>query len=66
VAFETADAIRVLSTLGPDVAAAVTGPEGRDALGYARLVAHDLEETIGRDLAGALGLAQGFNALDGD
>jgi predicted lipoprotein len=66
VDFQFANADRVLAPLGPDVAAVVAEPAGRETLGYLRIVTRDIKGAVGVDFAKAIGLTRGFNALDGD
>ena len=64
--FEARNAARVIGKLDPDVAATLHDAKGRDDLGYLRLVTRDLRTLLGTEFPAAVGLARGFNSLDGD
>jgi predicted lipoprotein len=66
IRFELANAIRVLGQVEavPEEAFAAEPDRGRFA--FAELAMHHAGELVTNDLAAALGLTMGFNALDGD
>lgn len=66
IAFELKKSIETARTVTLPIGDAVVDPKSRDAMRYVKVAGDDLKRTIGRDLAAALGLAQGFNASDGD
>lgn len=66
IAFELKKSIETARTVTLPIGDAVADPKARDAMRYVKVAGDDLKRTIGRDLAAALGLAQGFNASDGD
>ncbi len=66
ILFEARNAIRVARAIRQPIAALVVDPAGRDAAKYLAVVAASLKRSIGREYPAMVGLAQGFNALDGD
>lgn len=66
IRFELDNAIRTLGQVeGPAERAFGTEPD-RGRFAFAELALHHASELVTRDLAAALGLTMGFNALDGD
>nr|WP_295466004.1 imelysin family protein [Mesorhizobium sp.] len=66
IRFELDNAIRTLGQVeGPAEQAFGTEPD-RGRFAFAELALHHASELVTRDLAAALGLTMGFNALDGD
>jgi len=66
IRFELDNAIRTLGLVkGPAEQAFGTEPD-RGRFAFAELALHHAGELVNRDLAAALGLTMGFNALDGD
>ncbi len=66
IAFELKKSIETTRTVTLPIVEAVADRKSRDAMRYVKVAGDDLKRTIGRDLAAALGLEQGFNASDGD
>lgn len=66
MAFEFDNAIRAARAVTLPVDRAVFDPDARSRLDYLLVVLDSLRTMIRQDLAAALGLAVGFNALDGD
>lgn len=66
MAFEFENAARTVAAVTLPVDEAVYDPAARDRLGYLSVVLGNLRDMAHQDLAAALGLKVGFNALDGD
>ena len=66
IRFELSNAIRVLGQVEADPEGAFSSEPDRGPFVFAELALHHASELITRDLAAALGLTMGFNALDGD
>jgi predicted lipoprotein len=66
IRFELSNAIRVLGQVEAAPEAAFAAEPDRGRFVFAELAFHHASELITRDLAAALGLTMGFNALDGD
>jgi len=66
IRFELSNAVRVLGQVQADPEGAFSSEPDRGRFVFAELALHHASELITRDLAAALGLTMGFNALDGD
>ncbi len=66
MAFGFDQALAAVEAVGRPIEEAVYDPAARDRLGYTVVVLGHLRDLTQRELAAALGLTVGFNALDGD
>ena len=67
IAFEFANADRVLGELGDEpIAEILANPDKRAKLDYVGIVTSGLSDLIGKNLTGEFGLTAGFSSLDGD
>lgn len=66
ITFELGQAIAKVRALKGGMEEAAAAGQDREKLKYISIVASSLKRSIGRELAGAVGLEQSFNALDGD
>lgn len=66
VPFELSNALRVLEGVPEPLTKTLRDPGVYGKLSYANLVLGSLRETVGENLAAALAIIMGFNALDGD
>lgn len=66
ITFEIGQAIAKVRALRGGMEAVAVDGQDREKLKYIGIVASSLKRSIGRELAGAVGLEQSFNALDGD
>ena len=66
ILFELGNATKTARSITAPVEVVVTDPASREAALFLRIVVNSLKRSIGRELTAAIGLEQGFNALDGD
>lgn len=66
IEFEFRNAQSLLDALTPPLRRSFEEGEAYDKVAVLAITVKSLQVTIGRELAGALGLAGGFNSLDGD
>jgi hypothetical protein len=60
------DAVTRADAIDPDIQAVVKSQEGHSQLAYSRIPMKSVVTLLSEDIAHALGLTVGFNALDGD
>ncbi|WP_417687394.1 imelysin family protein [Roseibium sp.] len=66
VAFEFDNGLNVLDTMDQPIRQSLQDPDVYKKLSLLTIIVNSLRDTIALELAGALGLSGGFNALDGD